>query len=216
MQCAKVKSQLGEWEKDVSTFGATIMSDGWTSAARRDYMNVMVATNKGPYFHSSIDTSDVDAPQVKDAAYVASIIIKAIKDIGPDNVVCIVTDGASVMKAAWTIIEQEFPHIVCVWCAAHVLDLLLEDIGKMAFFTPELLLAKDAVKFINNHQWTRKQFLSKRSVFVLPLFFCTHESCLCMLIFMCTMLDTFSLCMHAARLLFCCLGIRVLQPTSSC
>jgi hypothetical protein len=124
MQCAKVKSQLGEWEKDVAAFGATITSDGWRSAARRDYVNVMVTTNKGAYFHSSIDTSDMDAPQVKDAAYVASIIIQAIKDIGPDNVVSIITDRASVMKADWTIIEQEFPYIVCVWCAAHVLDLL--------------------------------------------------------------------------------------------
>jgi hypothetical protein len=43
---------------------------------------------------------------------------------------------------------------------------LVQSKLSMAFFTPEVLLAKNAVKFINNHQWTRKQFLSKRSVTV--------------------------------------------------
>ena len=152
------------WDESIKTYGASLTSDGWTSAARRDYINTMVVTNKGAYFHGSIDTSDVVTPQGKDAAYVAAHLIEVIKKKGCKNIVSIVTDGASVMKAAWAIVKKEFPHIVTTWCAAHVINLLLADIGRMAFFTTEIETVRDIVKFVNNHQWTRNYFRSKRGV----------------------------------------------------
>lgn len=121
-------------------------------------MNLMIMTSEGAFFHDAMDTSDCETPAGKDAAFVADWIIKAIEEIGAEHVVSIVTDGASVMKAAWKIVTNKFPHIVCTWCAAHVLDLLCEDLGKLAFFNTEIDTAKDIVKFINNHEWTRKTF----------------------------------------------------------
>ena len=41
-------------------------------------------------------------------------------------------DGAN--RASWALIIAKYWYIICSWCAAYVIDLFLEDIGKMAFF----------------------------------------------------------------------------------
>ena len=56
------------------------------------------------------------------------------------------TDGASVMRGAWEIIIKKYPHIVCCWCGAHVINLLMEDIGKLEFFASATIEAKQVVK----------------------------------------------------------------------
>ncbi len=143
-------------------------------------MNIVVMTNNGTYFQDAIDTAECETPHGKDAAFVVSIIIKAIEDIDPKHVVSIVTDGASIMKAAWDSVTEKFPHIVCQWCASHLPDLLMEDIGKIPAFSEDILLVKDVIKFINNHKWTFNLFQKKRLVLQFFLFFVSEISC-CML-----------------------------------
>jgi hypothetical protein len=161
-QHKKVETAIKEWNQSKEEFGVSLSSDGWTSNNWRNFMNIVVMTNNGAYFQDAIDTAECETPRGKDAAFVVSIIIKAIEDIGPKHVVSIVTDGASVMKAAWDRVTQKFPHIVCQWCASHVLDLLMEDIGKMPTFSEDISLVKDVIKFINNHEWTFNLFKKKR------------------------------------------------------
>lgn len=50
---------------------------------------------------------------------------------GWEDVVQAGTDNAANFKAAGMILLEKKPHIVCVQCAAHCADLLLEDIGKL-------------------------------------------------------------------------------------
>ena len=38
------------------------------------------------------------------------------------------TDSTANMRAAWDILEAEYPHIFCNGCAAHVFNLLVKDI----------------------------------------------------------------------------------------
>jgi hypothetical protein len=51
--------------------------------------------------------------------------------------------------------QEEFGHIVTGWCVAHVLDLLMEDLGKMPFFKTVVDEAKEVVKFFKNHKFTK-------------------------------------------------------------
>ena len=62
----------------------------------------------------------------------------------------VLTDGGN--QSVWELVEKEFPSIVVGWCAAHVLDLLMEDIGKMPWFEKLFVQAKVVVKFIRGHQ----------------------------------------------------------------
>jgi hypothetical protein len=52
-------------------------------------------------------------------------------DVGPINVVQVVTNNASNCKLMGSMIIEEFPHIVWSPCATHCLDLMVEDIGKL-------------------------------------------------------------------------------------
>ena len=116
----------------------------------------MLVCNKGSCFLKSVDTSQHDGP--KDAEYIAAGIIAEIEANGHENIVQVVTDGASVMRAAWEIIQGKYKNIVCSWCGAHVMDLLMEDIGKLEFFGTAVKEAKQVIKFIRNHQHTDKKF----------------------------------------------------------
>ena len=43
----------------------------------------------------------------------------------------IVTDTCSVMKAAWKLLQKEFPWRTATCCATHLLSLELKDLGKL-------------------------------------------------------------------------------------
>jgi selenocysteine lyase/cysteine desulfurase len=71
--------------------------------------------------------------------------------IGPENVIQIITDSAAACKAAGRLVEEQFPHITWTPCTAHCLDLLLEDIGKLPWAKDLLREGKDIVQFVMNH-----------------------------------------------------------------
>eukprot|EP00966_Prymnesium_polylepis_P292618 6757838-Prymnesium_polylepis.2 len=79
---------------------------------------------------------------------------KQIRHVGELKVVQVVTDTCSVMKAAWKLIEKEFPWITCTCCAPHVLALLLKDIGKI----PAVRGVLEKVRKVLNRFWGRKRW----------------------------------------------------------
>ena len=82
------------------------------------------APNTKPFFYTSINTSGI----IQSAAAVAGDIIEVIETLGPQKFRSIITDNAPVMKAAWKLIEEKFPHISTYGCAAHDMNLLVKDI----------------------------------------------------------------------------------------
>lgn len=58
------------------------------------------------------------------------------------------------LQAAGSIIERKYPHIKWVPCAAHCLDLSLEDISKLSWCGEVISQAKSMVGFITRHEWS--------------------------------------------------------------
>ena len=84
---------------------------------------------KGLIFLDAIDTSLKE----KTIPYLAKVFEKEIARVGgPKNVTAIVTDNASNYKGASLAISEKYLEITWVPCAAHSLNLLLKDIGKMS------------------------------------------------------------------------------------
>lgn len=81
------------------------------------------------------------------AAYIASLLRAIILQIGSHKVISIVTDHANNMRAAWAIIQAEFPWIICSGCKAHLLDLVCRDICKLPAVAVALDNCKSIVKF---------------------------------------------------------------------
>ncbi|XP_027363123.1 uncharacterized protein LOC113870830 [Abrus precatorius] len=104
--------------------GVTLVSDGWTDVQRRPLINFMAVSEGGPIFLKAVDGSKV----YKDKHYMASIIKDVINEVGPKNVVQIITDNALVCKAAGMLIEAEFHHVFWTPCVVHTLNLALKNI----------------------------------------------------------------------------------------
>ncbi len=92
------------------------------------------------------------------ATYIADTICEAIEKVGSENVVWVVIDNVAVCKSAKWIIEDKYPHITYNGCTAHVIDLVLEDIGKIDLVHKIVNEAKTNTKFITNHHKSQTLF----------------------------------------------------------
>ncbi|XP_034710479.1 uncharacterized protein LOC117933194 [Vitis riparia] len=107
--------------------GCTIMGDGWTDNRQRTLINFLVYCPEGISFVKSVDASDI----VKDETNLFQLFDEVIEWVAPLNVVHIVTDNAANYVAAGRLISQKHKHINWSPCAAHCLNLIFKDIGKM-------------------------------------------------------------------------------------
>jgi len=144
-----VKEQLETIKKSWKFTGCTILSDGWTDQRGRTIINFVIACPKGTMFLKSIDASS----HVKDAHLIFSLLADVVEEIGVANVVQVVTDNAANYVAAGRLLSAKYPTIFWTPCAAHCIDLMLEDIGKMEWVQAVVQECKKITKYIYNHAW---------------------------------------------------------------
>ncbi|CAA0809034.1 Unknown protein [Striga hermonthica] len=167
----KVHHIKESWNKK----GLSICSDGWSDIQRNPLINIMAASESGALFLSSTNASG----EVKDAEYVANIFIRAIEDVGPNNVVQVITDNASNYKAAGGIIELKYPHIFWTPCVVHSLNLALkrmcdppENIGAYvhcAWISKLIADCQSIRNFIMNHDLAHAIFNNYSSLKLLKI-----------------------------------------------
>ena len=93
------------------------MSDGWTNIKNKPLINVIASNSKGSCFLYAEDFSRVE----NTGEAIAEFLLKAIDEIGPGNVLQVVTDNASNCKVAGKEIEKVSlifwaPCIVILYC----------------------------------------------------------------------------------------------------
>jgi hypothetical protein len=110
-------------KQSIEIYGATICTDGWDNVIRQPLMNVMLSCPVGDIFLGSIDTTG----NKKAKSYIATELKKFIDAVGLRFVTQICTDNATNMLGAMDDIVATYPHIFKQGCAAHALDLMLED-----------------------------------------------------------------------------------------
>nr|XP_023873559.1 uncharacterized protein LOC111986170 [Quercus suber] len=97
--------------------GVSIVSDGWSDLQRRPLINIMAVSDGGPVFIKAVDGSG----EFKDKHYIARVLKDAIKEIGHEKIVQVITDNANVMKSAGALIEakntekNEVTYEECNW-----------------------------------------------------------------------------------------------------
>ncbi|KAK8584428.1 hypothetical protein V6N12_068672 [Hibiscus sabdariffa] len=97
---------------------------------------------------------DVSRVRSRDADFYYNLLDKVIEEIGEEYIIQIVTDNEAAMKAAGKRLMLKRTHLYWTSCAAHGLDLCLEDIGKKSSVARVLEEAKKVTCFIYNHIWT--------------------------------------------------------------
>ncbi|RDY13309.1 hypothetical protein CR513_01802, partial [Mucuna pruriens] len=106
------------------------MCDGWTDGKGRSLTNFLVNSPSGSVFFKSIDNSDV----IKNDQKIFELLDNIVEEIGEENVVQVVTNGASNLVAAGRMLMEKRTKLFWSTCAAHCLDLVLEDIGLLESF----------------------------------------------------------------------------------
>ena len=103
--------------------GVSIVFDGLSDPQRRSLIKIMATLNGGSVFIKAIDGSS----EFKNKHFIAGVLKDAIKEIGHEKVVQVITNNANVMKAAEALIEGEFPKIFWTPCVVHTLNLALKN-----------------------------------------------------------------------------------------
>ena len=83
--------------------------------------------NHKPLFYDYIDCDGESQISLQ----ISSDIPRLMEEIGAEKTNSVVTDNAVTMQGAWKIIEEKYSHIFCNGCAAHVLNLVIQDICMM-------------------------------------------------------------------------------------
>jgi len=159
----------------------TMVSDGWSNINRESVQNFVICTPK-PLFFDAIYSGE----ESHTAKWVANEIIKQMEIIDINKFSAVITDTASVMKAAWRIIEESYPNIVCLGCNSHVMNLLISDILKIDQIKSVVENAKKLVNYFKGHiqaaaklKRIQKENYSKEIALVLPALtrWRTHLAC---------------------------------------
>ncbi|XP_028089531.1 uncharacterized protein LOC114289897 [Camellia sinensis] len=126
----------------------------WTPCAAhygksRVLINFLVNSPAGTWFLKSIDASDT----IKNGELMFNYLDSVVDEIGEDNVVQVITDNASNYVNARSRLMEKRKKLYWTPCAAHCIDLMLEDIGKLKVCDQTLSLSRQVVKFIYGHCW---------------------------------------------------------------
>jgi len=146
----RTKSLLLEREAEKIKNGCSIMTDAWSDRKRRSIMNLCTNCANGTSFISSKEMSHVSHT----SEVIFDLVDKAIEEIGPDNVVQVVTDNASNNMGAKRLLEEKRPHIFWTSCAAHTINLMLQGIGNLTRFKKVFDQAKAFTIFVYGHTRT--------------------------------------------------------------
>ncbi|KAL0923237.1 hypothetical protein M5K25_007284 [Dendrobium thyrsiflorum] len=143
------EQSIEEIKRTWSETGVTIMSDGWSDMKSRSLINILVNNPYGTVFLRSVEASD----EVKNADFLFNLLDGVVEEIGEQLVVQVVTDNASAYKAAGHMLMEKRKHLYWTPCAAHCIDLILEQLGDLPQHKNALSKAKKITKFIYNHSW---------------------------------------------------------------
>ncbi|XP_039786196.1 uncharacterized protein LOC120652440 [Panicum virgatum] len=83
-----------------------------------------------------------------------------LNDIGPEDVIQIVTDNGINFKKACKLLAEEYPHIVWQPCLAHTINLILKDIGKWDDHTAMIQSAQYICQWLYNSNSVHSMFTS--------------------------------------------------------
>ncbi|CAN7058200.1 unnamed protein product [Brassica rapa subsp. trilocularis] len=137
--------------------GCTLMGDGWKDTRKRPLINFLVYCPKGVTFIKSVDASDV----YTNAENLCNLFAEMVEMVGSENVVHLVTDNAPNYKASGRLLAERYPNISWSPCAAHCMNLILEDVGNMPNVKELVSAVSKVTIFVYNHKSTLN-FLRKR------------------------------------------------------
>ncbi|CAL9112582.1 unnamed protein product [Musa acuminata var. zebrina] len=126
------------------------MSDVWTDMRQKSIINFMVNCSLGTMFVKSIYASSF----IRSGEKTFELLDKFVEEIGEQNVIQVITDNGNNYVLAGELLQAKREHLYWTPCAAHCIDLMLEDIGKISYIKMTLERAIFLVGFLYSHTGT--------------------------------------------------------------
>lgn len=110
-------------------------------------MNIVVTTPEPAFFDTIVPGIEKESGE-----FIAKQLTKQIDKIGSRKVVSICTDNASAMRKAWRFLEAKYSDdgLAAFGCIAHLLNLLMKDVGNLESVKPQIESAKAIVKKVKD------------------------------------------------------------------
>ncbi|XP_010247496.1 PREDICTED: uncharacterized protein LOC104590486 isoform X3 [Nelumbo nucifera] len=138
-----------ELKRSWEVTGCSVLVDRWTDRTDRTVLNFFAYCPKGTMFLRSVDATET----TKSSEALLDLFDSIVQDVGPKNIVHFVTDTTPNYKAAGKALMNKYKTFFWSACAAHCIDLMLEEFGKMDQVKEVLARAKRISQFIYNHAW---------------------------------------------------------------
>nr|KAJ0214004.1 hypothetical protein LSAT_V11C400196660 [Lactuca sativa] len=145
------KKKEQEWKED----GCSIMTDAWSNRKRRSIMNLCV--------NSKMERSS----EAYTSQHIYEYVESCIQQVGPENVVQVVTDNVTNNMGATKLLKEKRPSIFWTSCATHTINLMFEGIGALPRFKKILDQEKKLTIFIYAHHKTlamMKSYTNKKEI----------------------------------------------------
>lgn len=144
------RNYVNDLKKEWTTYGCSIMTDGWTSQRQEPLINFLAYSPRGTMFLKSVDTSGLR----KDKDTLLELFDEVVKEVGSENIVQFVSDNDVSYKAAGQALQHRYGTFFWSPCAAHCIDLMLENLSDPRHFPiidETIKKARKITKFIYNH-----------------------------------------------------------------
>ncbi|KAL4325034.1 hypothetical protein GQ457_11G009230 [Hibiscus cannabinus] len=127
--------------------GCSILVNQWNIQAGRILLYFLVYCPEGTVFLKSIDASSVI--NSSDALY--ELLKQVVEEVGSKHVLQVITNCEEPYIVAGRRLAETFPTLYWTPCAAHCVDLILEDFAKVEWINTIIEQARSITRFIYNH-----------------------------------------------------------------
>ncbi|KAL9237386.1 hypothetical protein vseg_011940 [Gypsophila vaccaria] len=147
----RIKSEMSVGMKDVekewARTGCTIIADTWTDNKSKAVINFLVASPSRTFFHKSVDASSY----YKNVKSLADLFDSVIQEIGSENVVQIIIDGALSYSGVANHILQTYGTVFVSPCASHCVNMILDDFCRIDWVNRCVIQAQTITRYIYNN-----------------------------------------------------------------
>jgi hypothetical protein len=141
----------------------TLASDGWSNIRRESVLNFVLCFPKPIMFYDAKYTG----VESHTAEYIYQEFKSIIEAIGPSKFAGVITDNASAMRAAWGLLNNDYPQLICLGCNAHIGNLLVKDILKLDWVEELMIQVKEIINFFHAHHQAEAILLNQPNTIIL-------------------------------------------------
>lgn len=143
----EVRNDIDQCSSTWARSGCSVLVDEWITGKGKTLVNFLVYCPEGTIFLRSVDASSL----INSTDSLYELLKEVVEEVGVRNVLQVVTSNEERYVIAGKRLTDAFPTLFWTPCAAHSIDLMLEDIKNLEWIDTIMEQAKSISRFIYNN-----------------------------------------------------------------